>query len=127
MRFTGLNLASDERQLPPNLQGYAPEIRGLAKTNAKVTVKQSGRIIYETTVPAGPFNIQDLRSSVRGTLDVQVEEQDGSISTFEVNTANIPYLTRPGYVRYNVAVGAPSRYNHKIQGPGFASGDFSSG
>ena len=126
-RFTGLNLASDERQLPPNLQGYAPEIRGLAKTNAKVTVKQSGRIIYETTVPAGPFNIQDLRSSVRGTLDVQVEEQDGSISTFQVNTANIPYLTRPGYVRYNVAVGAPSRYNHKIQGPGFASGDFSWG
>ena len=127
VRFTGLNLASDERQLPPNLQGYAPEIRGLAKTNAKVTVKQSGRIIYETTVPAGPFNIQDLRSSVRGTLDVQVEEQDGSISTFQVNTANIPYLTRPGYVRYNVAVGAPSRYNHKIQGPGFASGDFSWG
>ncbi|WP_142793979.1 fimbria/pilus outer membrane usher protein, partial [Klebsiella pneumoniae] len=41
VRFTGLNLASDERQLPPNLQGYAPEIRGLAKTNAKVTVKQS--------------------------------------------------------------------------------------
>ena len=117
VRFTGLNLASDERQLPPNLQGYAPEIRGLAKTNAKVTVKQSGRIIYETTVPAGPFNIQD----------VQVEEQDGSISTFQVNTANIPYLTRPGYVRYNVAVGAPSRYNHKIQGPGFASGDFSWG
>ena len=31
---------------------------------------QSGRIIYETTVPAGPFNIQDLRSSVRGTLAV---------------------------------------------------------
>ena len=127
VRFTGLNLASDERQLPPNLQGYAPEIRGLAKTNAKVTVKQSGRIIYETTVPAGPFNIQDLRSSVRGTLDVQVEEQDGSISTFQVNTANIPYLTRPGYVRYNVAIGAPSRYSHKIQGPGFASGDFSWG
>ena len=122
VRFTGLNLASDERQLPPNLQGYAPEIRGLAKTNAKVTVKQSGRIIYETT-----FNIQDLRSSVRGTLDVQVEEQDGSISTFQVNTANIPYLTRPGYVRYNVAIGAPSRYSHKIQGPGFASGDFSWG
>lgn len=127
VRFTGLNLASDERQLPPNLQGYAPEIRGIAKTNARVTVKQSGRIIYETTVPAGPFNIQDLRSSVRGTLDVQVQEQDGSISTFQVNTANIPYLTRPGYMRYNMAMGAPSRYNHRIQGPGFMSGDFSWG
>ncbi|MCS3430281.1 fimbria/pilus outer membrane usher protein [Klebsiella sp. BIGb0407] len=127
VRFTGLNLVTDERQLPPNLQGYAPEIRGVAKTNAKVTVSQNGRIIYETTVPAGPFNIQDLRSSVRGTLDVQVEDQDGSVSTFQVNTANIPYLTRPGYVRYNLAMGAPSRYSHKLQGPGFASGDFSWG
>lgn len=127
VRFTGLNFASDERQLPPNLQGYAPEIHGLARTNAKVTVRQNGRVIYETTVPAGPFNLQDLRSSVRGTLDVQVEEQDGSVSAFQVNTANIPYLTRPGYVRYNLAAGMPSRYSHKIQGPGFVSGDFSWG
>lgn len=127
VRFTGVNLASDERMLPPALQGYAPEIHGIARTNAKVTVSQSGRVIYETTVPAGPFNIQDLRSSVRGTLDVRVEEQDGSVSTFQVNTANIPYLTRPGYVRYNISGGTPSRYNHKMQGPTFLSGDFSWG
>lgn len=127
LRFTGANLASDERMLPPALQGYAPEIRGIARSNAKVTVSQSGRVIYETTVPAGPFNIQDLRSSVRGTLDVRVEEQDGSVSSFQVNTANIPYLTRPGYVRYNLSGGTPSRYNHKMQGPSFVSGDFSWG
>jgi len=127
LRYTGLNLVSDERQLPPNLQGYAPEIRGIAKSNATVKVMQNGRLIYEMTVPAGPFNIQNLSSSVRGTLNVEVEEQDGSVSTFQVNTANIPYLTRPGYVRYNLAMGAPSRYSHKIQGPGFVSGDFSWG
>ncbi|WP_336221747.1 fimbria/pilus outer membrane usher protein [Citrobacter amalonaticus] len=127
VRFTGINIASDERMLPPALQGYAPEIHGIARTNAKVTVSQSGRVIYETTVPAGPFNIQDLRSSVRGTLDVRVEEQDGSVSSFQVNTANIPYLTRPGYVRYNISGGTPSLYNHKLQGPTFLSGDFSWG
>lgn len=127
LRFTGANLASDERMLPPALQGYAPEIHGIAKSSARVTVSQSGRVIYETTVPAGPFNIQDLRSSVRGTLDVRVEEQDGSVSSFQVNTANIPYLTRPGYVRYNISGGTPSRYNHKFQGPSFVSGDFSWG
>nr|WP_314425846.1 fimbria/pilus outer membrane usher protein [uncultured Erwinia sp.] len=127
VRFTGINLASDERMLPPNLQGYAPQVRGIAKSNAKVTVSQSGRTIYETTVPAGPFNIQDLNSSVRGELDVKVEEQDGSVTTFKVNTANIPYLTRPGYIRYNTSVGRPSQYDHKIQGPAFYTGDFSWG
>lgn len=127
VRFTGANLASDERMLPPNLQGYAPEVHGIARSNAKVTVSQQGRVIYQTTVPAGPFNIQDLHGSVRGTLDVRVEEQDGSVQTFQVNTADIPYLTRPGYVRYNAAVGKPSRYNHDVEGPAFYSGDFSGG
>lgn len=115
-RFTGLNLASDERMLPPNLQGYAPEVRGIAKSNAKITVSQEGRTLYETTVPAGPFAIQDLNSSVRGKLDVKVEEQDGTVSTFQVDTATIPYLTRPGYVRYNVALGKTSAYDHRTQG-----------
>lgn len=127
VRFTGVNLASDERMLPPNLQGYAPQIRGVAKSNAKVTVSQGDHIIYETTVPAGPFNIQDLNSGIRGELDVQVEEQDGSISTFQVHAASIPYLTRPGYIRYNTSVGRPSEFQHRLNGPMFYAGDFSWG
>lgn len=127
VRFTGVNYASDERMLPPNLQGYAPQVHGIAKSNAKVTVSQQGRVIYQTTVPAGPFNIEDLRSSVRGQLDVRVEEQDGSVQTFQVNTADIPYLTRPGYLRFNNAFGRPSRYSHNVEGPAFYSGDFSWG
>ncbi|AHG20039.1 fimbrial assembly protein [Chania multitudinisentens RB-25] len=126
-RFTGVNLASDERMLPPNLQGYAPQVRGIARSNAKVTVLQEGRTLYQTTVPAGPFVIQDLNSSVRGRLDVRVEEQDGSVSTFQVDTATIPYLTRPGYVRYNTALGQPSTHNHNLQGPFFSANDFSWG
>lgn len=127
LRFTGANLASDARMLPPDMQGYAPEVRGIAKTNAKVTVSQEGRIIYQTTVPAGPFIIQDLSSSVRGKLDVKIEEQDGSISSFVVNTASIPYLTRPGQVRYNLALGRPSAYDHSTEGPVFVSSDASWG
>lgn len=127
IRFTGFNLASDERMLPPNLRGYAPQINGIAKSNSKIVVTQAGRVVYETTVPAGPFSIQDLQSSIRGTLDVKVEGDDGEVSTFQVDTANIPYLTRPGYVRYNASVGKPSRFNHKPEGPMFATGDFSWG
>ncbi|MGL5707019.1 MAG: fimbria/pilus outer membrane usher protein, partial [Aeromonas sp.] len=129
-RYTGVNLANDERMLPPSLQGYAPEVSGIAKTNARVTISQSGRILYETSVPAGPFRIQGLDSSVRGRLDVRVEEQDGSVSSFQVDTATVPYLTRPGYVRYNLAVGAPSEQTdsvHDVHGPAFVTGDFSWG
>ncbi|CAI2014852.1 Outer membrane usher protein papC precursor [Serratia quinivorans] len=126
-RFTGFSLMSDDNMLPPNLRGYAPEVTGIAKTNAKVTVSQQGRVLYEAQVAAGPFRIQDLSDSVMGKLDVKVEEQDGSVQQFQVDTANIPYLTRPGMVRYKFAGGRPSNWEHNLQGPPFAAGEFSWG
>ncbi|PNF13475.1 PapC/FimD family outer membrane usher protein [Enterobacter cancerogenus] len=126
-RFTGLSVISDDRMLPPKLRGYAPEIVGIARTNAKVTVTQQGRVIYETTVASGPFRIQDISDAVNGRLDVRVEEQDGTIQTFQVDTATIPYLTRPGQWRYKLAAGRPSDYQHHLQGPNFSTGEFSWG
>ncbi|PHK54057.1 PapC/FimD family outer membrane usher protein, partial [Enterococcus faecium] len=90
-RFSGVSLVSDDNMLPPNLRGYAPEVVGVAKTNAKVTISQQGRVIYETQVAAGPFRIQDINDAISGELDVRVEEQDGSVQAFKVNTARIPY------------------------------------
>jgi outer membrane usher protein len=46
----GVQLGTDDRMLPQSLQGYAPLIRGVANTNAKVTVRQNGVQIYQTTV-----------------------------------------------------------------------------
>ncbi|MGR7394195.1 fimbria/pilus outer membrane usher protein [Klebsiella aerogenes] len=126
-RFTGAALLSDESQLPPKLRGYAPEVTGIARTNAKVTISQQDRVLSETTVAAGPFRIQDLNSAVNGILDVRVEEQDGSVQTFQVTTATIPYLTRPGQVRYKLSAGQPSGYDHDLDGPVFASGEMSWG
>lgn len=126
-RYLGAAITSDDNMLPPNLRGYAPEVTGIAKTNAKVTISQQGRVIYESQVAAGPFRIQDLNDAVSGQLDVRVEEQDGSVQTFSVDTATIPYLTRPGRVRYKFASGKPGREEHKTQGPTFATGEFSWG
>lgn len=126
-RFTGVSLVSDDNMLPPNLRGYAPEVTGVAKTNAKVTVSQKGRILYDTTVAAGPFRIQDINDAVSGQLDVRVEEQDGSIQTFTINTANIPYLTRPGSVRFKMSAGKPSDFDHNMEEPIFATTEFSWG
>lgn len=126
-RFTGASLVSDDNMLPPNLRGYAPEVVGVAKTNAKIVISQLGRVLYETTVAAGPFHIQDINDAVTGELNVRVEEQDGSVQEFVLNTASIPYLTRPGSVRFKLAAGRPSNWQHHAQGPLFGTGEFSWG
>lgn len=126
-RYSGVSLVSDESQLPPKLRGYAPEVSGIARTNAKVIISQQGRIIYETMVAAGPFRIQSLSSAVSGQLDVKVEEQDGSVQRFQVTTATVPYLTRPGQVRYKLATGRPSDFRHHVQGPTFGTAEMSWG
>ncbi|EKN3890984.1 TPA: outer membrane usher protein [Yersinia enterocolitica] len=126
-RFNGASLATDDNMLPPNLRGYAPEITGVARTNARVVVSQQGRVLSETLVATGPFRIQNLNSFVSGTLDVRVEELDGQVQQFQVNTASIPYLTRPGMVRYRIAAGKPSDIGHRAEGPMFGTGEFSWG
>ncbi len=64
--------------LPSALASYAPTIRGVANSNAKVTVTQSGYKIYETTVPPGEFVIDDISPSGFGSeLVVTIEEADG--------------------------------------------------
>ena len=126
-RFTGAALNSDESQLPPNLRGYAPEVVGVAKTNAKVIISQQGRVLYETLVAAGPFRIQDLQDAVTGKLDVRIEEQDGVVNSFQIDTAGVPYLTRPGQMRYKLAAGRPSNLQYGADGDFFGTGEFSWG
>ncbi|MEG6138964.1 fimbria/pilus outer membrane usher protein [Enterobacter kobei] len=124
IEFRGLNVRTDSQMLPPNLRGYAPEIVGIAKTNARVTIKQQGRVVYETLVPQGPFKIQELSDFLTGKLDVEINEEDGSVQKFTVDTASIPYLTRPGQLRYNLSAGVPRNVKEKFD---FITGEFSWG
>lgn len=126
-RYTGGKLASDERMLPPRLRDYAPEIIGVANSNARVTVTQQGRKVYDSTVPAGPFRIQSLDSAIRGTLDVTITEQNGEQRKFSISTASVPYLTRPGQIRYQLITGRPSTWQHHLEGPSFVAGEMTWG
>lgn len=104
--FVGAQIATDERMLPESLRGYAPDIHGFARTNARVTVRQSGQIIYETTVTPGEFLINDLYpTGYGGDLDVTVREADGSEQHFLVPYASVAQLLRPGSDRYSLVAG----------------------
>lgn len=127
MRFAGASLNSDERMLPPQLRGYAPEVTGIAGGNAKVIISQKGRVLYETIVPAGPFRIRDLTNAVSGKIQVRVLEDDGREQSFEIDTASVPYLTRPGQLQFKTAVGQPMSLSHKPYGPAFTTGEASYG
>lgn len=108
--FRGMRLSDDDRMLPQSERGYAPEIRGIARTNAKVTVRQNGQILRETTVVPGAFNINNLYpTGYGGDLDVTVSESDGSVQTFSVPYSAVDQLLRPGAYHYDIIAG---KYNY---------------
>lgn len=74
-------------------------VSGIAQTSqARVEVRQNGRLIFNTLVPAGPFTLDDVpmvRNNV--DLDVTVVESDGSTNRFIVPAASVNSrnLSRP--------------------------------
>lgn len=111
LSFVGMQLQSDTRMYPDSQQGYAPVIRGIAKTAALVVVKQKDQKIYQTSVAPGPFEISDLYpTAYRGDLQVEVIEVNGQVSTFTV-----PYASRPGALRlgqheFSLSIGESQDY-----------------
>jgi len=118
--FRGVQLATDDRMLPDSQRGYAPVVRGTAQTNARVTVRQNGQVIYETQVPPGPFEISDLYATgYGGNLEVTVQESSGRSSSFVVPYAALPQSLRPGITRY-VATAGRMRNDNLRETPAFA-------
>ncbi|MCS3806382.1 outer membrane usher protein [Chromobacterium alkanivorans] len=106
LSFRGVQLSSDDRMLPESLRGYAPVVRGVADSNARVVVRQGKQEIYQTVVAPGPFVIDDLfPTSYQGDLDVEITEADGQVKRFTVPFAAVPGSMRPGQTRYSLTLG----------------------
>lgn len=104
--FRGAQLASDDRMYPDSQRGYAPTVHGIANSNARVQIRQNGNIIYETTVPAGAFAIDDLYpTGYGGDLEVIVTEADGSVRVSRVPYAPAVNALRPGVTRFGLTAG----------------------
>ncbi|CCJ88050.1 fimbria/pilus outer membrane usher protein [Cronobacter dublinensis] len=117
--FTGAQLASDDDMLPDSQRGYAPVVHGIANSNAQVTIRQNGYVIYQNNVAAGAFEITDLYSTgSSGDLNVTVKETDGSEQHFIVPYASVPVLQREGHLKYSLTGGKYRSYDdHIIETP----------
>lgn len=113
--FRGVMLATDDRMLAPSQRNYAPSIRGVARTNASVTVTQNGVLLYKTTVPPGPFSIDDLYPpGTGGNLLITVTEADGTERSFSLPYFASVQLLREHALRYQAVLGT-------VRGPGMPS------
>jgi len=106
INYIGAGLRKDERMLPDSQRGYAPVVRGVANSNARVSIRQNGHDIYQTTVAPGAFEISDLYpNSYGGDLEVEVLEADGSVARYTVPFSAVPESLREGQWNFETALG----------------------
>ncbi|WP_368175360.1 fimbria/pilus outer membrane usher protein [Aeromonas sp. R5-4] len=112
--FTGAMLATDDDMLPYEQRIYSPVVRGTARTQARLEVRQNGYLIYSTTVSPGPFEFSDIPiSGSQGDLEVTILETDGSPQVFNVIYAIPAIALREGTFKYDIAGG---HYRSATQG-----------
>ncbi len=104
--FRGLQLYSDDNMLPESQRGFAPIVRGIARSNAQVTIRQGGSTIWQSYVPPGPFAIDDLYpTSSSGELEIIIRESDGTERRSMQPFSAVPVMQREGRFKYALAAG----------------------
>ena len=102
----GVQINSDESMLPDAQRGFAPIVRGVAETHAKVVVKQNGYELKTIEVAPGPFIIDDLfPTASSGELEITVIEADGRKKVSLQAFSAVPMQVREGMWRYQAAAG----------------------
>ncbi|EHT5317871.1 fimbrial biogenesis outer membrane usher protein, partial [Salmonella enterica subsp. enterica serovar Schwarzengrund] len=104
--YKGASLFSNDEMLKSILRNYTPKVIGFANSQAVVTIRQNDRIVYQTNVPAGPFELNDFYiSGLSGDLVVTVKESDGSEHSFIQPYSSLPEMKREGVADYSISIG----------------------
>ena len=102
----GMQLHSEDKMLPEGYRSFVPTIRGIAETNARIKIIQRDRIIYETVVPPGAFEIDDVGAmGYGGNLQMVVTEADGRERIQNIPFSAPPMLLHTGISQYGLAAG----------------------
>lgn len=88
-------------------------VSGIAQTQARVEVRQSGILIYSTQVPAGAFTLNRL-PTINNTADlnVNVVEQDGATRSFLVPASSFTHDYSQQETSYSFAIGKIDQSNN---------------
>ncbi|EOX7393622.1 fimbria/pilus outer membrane usher protein [Enterobacter quasiroggenkampii] len=101
--FRGVQLASEPMMRADSQSRYAPVVRGVAESNARVEVRQNKYLIYSTNVPPGPFAFDDIVPvSQSGDLFVTIIETDGRKTNLVIPYTVLPGLVRKGQWNYEI-------------------------
>ena len=92
--------------VPYNLREFAPVVRGIARTQARIEVRQNGYLIQSQTVAPGAFALTDLPVTGSGSdLQVTVLESDGTAQVLRCRSPRRPLRCVRGTLKYNVTAG----------------------
>lgn len=121
--FRGVRLYSSDNMYPDSQQGFAPTVRGIARTAAQLTIRQNGFIIYQSYVSPGAFEITDLHpTSSNGDLDVTIDERDGNQQNYTIPYSTVPILQREGRFKFDLTAGDFRSGNSQQSSPFFFQG-----
>lgn len=106
VRFRGAQISNDDEMLPYSQRSYAPVVRGIAASNARVEIRQDGSLIYALNVAPGAFQIDDIvPNRLSGELEVSVVEADGSLQRYKQSFSAVETMLRPGLLHYELSAG----------------------
>ncbi|NBN76352.1 fimbria/pilus outer membrane usher protein [Proteus sp. G2615] len=112
-KIIGFQLISNNLISSNTLYANKPIIEGMADTEAQVVIRQGDKVIYETTVPPGPFIINSLPVLRSGKLTLEIKEEDGRIKTSIHYFTSLPNQLNKGSYQYNLIAGTLPNNNHK--------------
>lgn len=112
IKLTGVKLETNTMMLPNSKVRYVPNVTGMANSESVITIIQNDNVIYQKTVPAGPFDITDFSPTEGGgNLHVSVKSIDGNQSNYIVPYSSMQNLKPKGLVVYSTSIGKYDKTN----------------
>ena len=104
--FKGIMFSSSDQMLKSSFRNFTPEVRGVVQSSsAVVSVYRNGNILYQTTLPSGPFALKGIMNDGGGEYEIKIAESDGSVRSYTQSSESVPELLSEGRFKYNVLTG----------------------